>query len=75
MKEWRILMIAGLLVFTTPAVLPFTPARAADDKKGAACLVSCQTKLKRAGLWTSYPRGYCRSQCDYFVGAPPDVKR
>jgi len=68
-------MIARLLVLGTLALLAFMPANAADDKKGEACLLNCQTKLKAAGLWTSYPRGYCRRQCDYFVGAPADVKR
>ena len=74
-KTRKDLMIARLLVLTILAALSFTPANAADDKKGEACLLNCQTKLKKAGLWTSYPRGYCRRQCDYFVGAPQDVKR
>jgi hypothetical protein len=63
------------VVLIAAAMVCFSRANAADDKVGAACLLNCQTKLKKEGLWTSYPRGYCRRQCDYFVGAPPDVHR
>jgi hypothetical protein len=62
-------MMVRLLVLGTLALLSFTPANAANDSAGAACLQSCRTNLKKSGQWNSYPSGYCRSKCDYSVGA------
>jgi hypothetical protein len=69
------IMLTRLMVVGTLSLFWLASAKAADNKEGAACLLKCQTKLKQAGLWESYPRGHCRRQCDYFVGAPPDVRR
>jgi hypothetical protein len=68
-------MIARLILVAAVAFFSFKPAIAANDREGKACLLHCQTDLKSRGLWTSYPRGYCRKQCDYWVGAPPDFHR
>jgi hypothetical protein len=65
-------LFGAAIVITSLAVMP---ARAADNAAGARCLQNCQAELKRAGKWESYPRGYCRRKCDYFVGAAPDVRR
>jgi hypothetical protein len=67
-------MIARVLVLGTFALLYFTPANAANDKDGAACLQSCRTNLKKAGLWSSYPYGYCRNKCGYWAGAEKDKR-
>jgi hypothetical protein len=67
-------MIARLLVLGTFALLSFTSANAANDKEGAVCLQSCRTDLKKAGLWSSYPYGYCRNKCGYWLGAEKDKR-
>jgi hypothetical protein len=56
------------------ALLSFTPAKAANDKAGAVCLQSCRTNLKKAGLWNSYPYGYGRNKCGYWIGAENDKR-
>ena len=68
-------MIVRILMLGALALIFLTPANAADDGAGKACLLSCQTKLKQDGLWTTVRRGHCRRQCDYWVGAPPDAPR
>jgi hypothetical protein len=50
-----------------------SPAGAAGGEK--ACFESCRAELIRAGTFSSYPRGYCRRKCGYWVGAPADVRR
>jgi hypothetical protein len=67
-------MTIRLLTLVALALLSFTPANAANDKAGAACLQSCRTNLKKAGLWSSYPYGYCRNKCGYWVGAEADKR-
>lgn len=67
-------MMVRLLALGTLALLSFAPANAANDKAGAACLQGCRTDLKKAGLWNSYPYGYCRKKCDYWVGAQDDKR-
>jgi len=67
-------MIARLLVFVTLALLPATQVKAANDKAGEACLQTCRTNLKKAGLWNSYPYGYCRNKCSYWAGAEKDKR-
>jgi hypothetical protein len=67
-------MIARLLVAVTLALLSVTQANAANHKSGAVCLQSCRTHLKKAGLWTSYPYGYCRNKCGYWAGAEKDKR-
>jgi len=68
-------MIVRLAMVVALALISLAPAYAADDEQGKECLLSCQAKLKRDGLWNSVRRGYCRRQCDYWVGAPPDAPR
>jgi hypothetical protein len=67
-------MIVRILVLGALALLALAPANAANDKAGAACLQSCRTNLKKAGLWSSYPYGYCRNKCDYWKGAEADKR-
>ena len=64
----RMLMLAVL------ALLSLAPANAANENAGAACLQNCRTNLKKAGLWSSYPYGYCRNKCGYWVGAEKDKR-
>jgi hypothetical protein len=40
------------------------PAKAENSPRAKACLEKCRTDLKRAGTWSSYPKGYCRGKCD-----------
>jgi hypothetical protein len=61
-------------MFVIAALLSFTPANAANDRAGAACLQSCRTDLQKAGKWSSYPYGYCRNKCDYWAGADKDKR-
>ena len=68
-------MIIRWLAVGALVLMSLTPAKAADDEQGKACLLACQEKLKKDGTWTTAPRGICRRQCDYWVGAPPEVKR
>jgi hypothetical protein len=67
-------MIGRLLGAVALVSLCLTPADAANDKAGAACLQGCRTNLKKAGLWNSYPYGYCRNKCDYWAGAEKDKR-
>jgi hypothetical protein len=67
-------MIHRFLVFVTLSLLSATQANAANDSAGASCLQSCRTNLKKAGLWSSYPYGYCRNKCGYWVGAEKDKR-
>jgi hypothetical protein len=56
-------MLAAIAAASTPATAQL---------KGAACLDQCRADLKQRGLLTSYPYGYCRKKCDYWVGAKGD---
>jgi hypothetical protein len=67
-------MVARLLVLVALALLAVTQASAANDKEGAACLQSCRINLKKSGLWSSYPYGYCRNRCAYWVGSEKDKR-
>jgi hypothetical protein len=63
-------VVAAMLAFTTAG-----GANAESFKAKAVCFKNCQTELKSAGTWNSLPKGYCRRRCDYWIGAPPDVRR
>jgi hypothetical protein len=62
-------LAAALMLALTPTV------RANAQSSGAkACFQNCRAELKQAGTFNSYPQGYCRRKCDYWVGAPAGVR-
>lgn len=56
-------------------MLPVLTVVADAASRAGICFLNCQETLKKNGTWSSYPRGYCRRKCNYWVGAPPDVRR
>jgi hypothetical protein len=67
-------MMGRFLAIGILALLSIAEANAANDAAGATCLESCRTNLKKAGLWSSYPYGYCRNKCGYWTGAEKDKR-
>jgi hypothetical protein len=55
MKKLALVFAIGVVTLTAPA--------SAEKKSPQACLSNCQQRLKQAGTWNQYPRGYCKKQC------------
>jgi hypothetical protein len=68
-------MMGRFLALVIFALFSIAQADAANDAAGATCLQGCRTNLKKAGLWSSYPYGYCRNKCGYWVGAEKDKRQ
>jgi hypothetical protein len=51
------------------AVLFPVSADAKNKAPNCRCVESCRSELKSKGLWTQYPRGYCKRRCGVELSA------